>query len=736
VAAISYAQEAPVARQAGGDLPQPPGNPAPAAADTPAVAAPAEAANPQATAEAADTPAVAAPAEAASRQTTAEAADTPAVAAPAAAASPQPTAEAADIPAVAAPAEAANPQPTPARGTENPPKGDLISITYSDAKLQDVLRALAAMREGANITMGPDVQAMVSFNLQNVEWETALRLVTESNGFAVERIGDHTYHVVKGAPPADPGLKLELLTPAEVANLTGDEVDQYVLGDPAMESRPRDERKAWLALHAHQYVKRLEVESRPVLEVVKALAHEANLNFSLAAPQPDSAKAAQGGEQPASRPVTLRLRQVRAMEALRLVAGRGGLSCTERSGVWLIGSHEGSDEQDQPLVLETLQVSFLPVDESLVEVCRGLLSTRGRVQAGVNKTLVVQDTAAGIEAVRRTLQAMDRAVPQVLIEARFFELTESGRKDLGIDWNQLGDEGLAATATVMPMQYSESTVTGSGRIVSRLQTATLNTGQFGVVLHALLSANGARQLANPKIIVTSDQQATIHIGEQTPIIKSSLQTTSSGGTIVSYELDNAYGGELVQDEQLVQSGRPDSKERTYTVRKGYLDLGTKLAVSPSVKTADEVYIRVVPELTSVVRWVELRSGEMTIRYPELYATRVRTEFTIQSGETIAIGGLVSERSSTTERKVPLLGSIPGAGRLFHYSATDKRQAETIIFLTVRIVPGTQLVAEAGVPAAARLVAPELGRIREEDRRAAISDKQPRAHTAAPPLANP
>ncbi|MFW5803105.1 MAG: hypothetical protein ACOCWJ_04230, partial [Verrucomicrobiota bacterium] len=234
----------------------------------------------------------------------------------------------------------------------------------------------------------------------------------------------------------------------------------------------------------------------------------------------------------------------------------------------------------------------------------------------------------------------------------------------------------------------------------------LDIGQLNTVLHALRTSEGATQLSNPKVIVASDEQATIHIGDQTPIVKS---TTEGETGIRSSELDGDFGGEMVESAALTEGD--DGQLRRYTTPKGYLDLGTKLSVSPSVKTEDEVYIKVMPELVTITGFESTASGD---RYPQLFSTRVNTEFTIKSGQTIAIGGLVNERERDSESKVPVLGDIPLLGRAFRYNSTNMTKTETIIFLTVKIIPSEQLLTTSGIPVRAHMVQPQLDRIRSED----------------------
>ncbi|NOY81889.1 MAG: hypothetical protein GXP31_12910 [Kiritimatiellaeota bacterium] len=697
-------------------------------------------------------------------------------------AAPTPADAAAPAADVAAPAAATAKPEAPAKDESAPGLGSkdvsgLITMTVSEAKIQDVLRSLAAMRPKTNIILAPEVQGNVSFALRDVTWDTALKLIAESQGFVVTQEGPNLFRVHKPKAHKKATIEVQILTAEDVGALSDAQIAKMLPPPPPGQARTPEEARKQLLDIVGNYLRRLSVDDQPAAEVVKAIARAANLNYSfsptLQGANAPGAQQDQKGEgeksaqpaQPVNVMISLNLEYIAIADALNLVANQGNLSCEEKNGVWVIQPKPPKRNQQEPLVLETIEVQYIPVDQALVELCKGLVSKRGSVAAGMNRILIVQDTKTGIEAVKKAVTAMDVPTPQVLIEARFFEINKSDSKHTGIDWNALGAEGVAISTTPLSITKTDtvsrtkttslgtssgsdsttntvSTDLATGAVTGTLETvsssltgkpgvteatrahtnqtaksAILNVSQFSAVLHALLSNTSAKQLSNPKIVVTSEHQATIHIGPQTPIFKSSIDTTSSG-SVRTYELDEAFGGETVEELELVpqQGGKKGrgGKMRKYTTPKGYLDLGTKLTVAPSVKSPEEIYIRVVPELISVTSYEAVGTGDSAVRYPVLFTTRVNTEFSIHSGQTIAIGGLVSHRTKTTENKIPLLGDVPGLGRLFRYQGKEKEEAETIIFLTVKIVPSEEMNTTGAVPTTAYLVQSEIERIERED----------------------
>lgn len=660
---------------------------------------------------------------------------------------------------------------TTGNGTDEEVQDDLISMTVSDAKLQDVLQLLGAMRPGVNIIMGSDVEGTVPLlTIQDSTFEEALKLLAESCDLSVRKEGEKTYRVEKIVQLPPGALQIELLTPALARDLPVEEVRRLLSLRHALDGMTEAEMRHLLAENADEYIQRLSVTEASPVDVVNEIARKAELNFAFSpgaagpATGEDGESLAQGG--PNFPRLTLNLRLMSVVDALKMVSSQGGLSCNNQNGVWVVAPLPPQKLREAPLEMATFTLQFITIDDDVLAMCESLLSSRGSVSRGKNRVLVVRDVAESVGSIRTAIEVMDRPTPQVLIEARFFELSDSFSEYLGVEWTSLGQEGLSISTGPYseelntqrverdvlqnPTRSSSSTTTdtvstdvATGAITGSVtntttetstagtkttdtvdETATrtaraaiLNVGQLNAVLHALRSNEGATQLSNPKVIVSSDEQATIHIGDQTPILKSSTEGDSG---VKSYELDGDFGGQTVEEVALADDEGERATMRTYTTPKGYLDLGTKLTVAPSVKTEDQVYIKVMPELVTLTGYETTGAGD---RYPQLFSTRVNTQFTIKSGQTIAIGGLVNERDRNSESKVPVLGSIPVVGRAFRYNSMVRTKTETIIFLTVKIMPSQQMLTTAGIPIRAHMVQPQVDRIRMEDAQGAEYDEE-------------
>lgn len=568
-----------------------------------------------------------------------------------------------------------------------------VSLNYTDARIQDVLRSLASMREGVNMVMDEEVKGEISIKLDNVPWQTALDLVTQAQGLTYTKTEDNIYKINKEGEEeaeentADSSLELALLNKESIDELSDQEI-RNLLDEPVPDV---EEGRKRLLDNPKNYIRKLAVKDRTAIEVVSKLAEEAELNYTFSATGKDLSDDQDNGD--ISLPtISVSLRNLSVEDVLKLIADQGRLSITKDGEVWVVSKRR---EKKEPLRLETFKVDHLSLDEQLVETLEGLISDRGIVKRGKNKVIIVNATKDGIEAIRQTLMAMDTVTPQVLIEARIFQLTRNNDSRLGINWQNIGTEkGARFSANPDDLEYDYY----NDVVLTDPRKATLSLPQFEVILHALKEEGGAEEVANPTILVRSGEQAMIHIGEQKPIVKSEFDTTGDGEPIRTYELDPDYGGEVVEAAVLDESKEGTQQQRQYTTNKGYLDLGTKLNVLPSVKADNMVLMHIVPELMSLIEMEEFGGGE--VQYPRLFRTYVRTQSTVKDGQTIAIGGLVSRKESNDVTKVPLLGDIPIMGRLFRYDRDEMQESETVIFLTVHIMQEGDMLASSGIPSEA------------------------------------
>ena len=394
----------------------------------------------------------------------------------------------------------------------------------------------------------------------------------------------------------------------------------------------------------------------------------------------------------------------------------------------------------EPMKVQTFFLKYAAVSNSSTVISAMLVPGATLQPFASRNALVVRSTASNIGEIQEVIDAIDVLRDQVFIEAKFMELNDSAIKDLGINWQVLqgysvGVENMnwgvsedrdwaqsRADATTRSdarayndsleeqydmdgVQYQESTTTyeeappGSGvyvpttamtptrsvtdtidktqdvtsdisdsfsKAITDVRTAVLGVDDFRLVLSALKQMDGVQVVSNPKIIVANEESAVIHIGESWSAIKSVVTpATQVEASKIQYE-----EGRLMQ-------------------------LGVLLTVTPTINTESNITVRIEPELNRFVRNNYAPDGS---EFPVVSKKTIKTMFCLESGKTVAIGGLTESTEFEAVKKIPLLGDIPLIGKyLFSHSHTEKRQTETIIFVTVGLAQPGAVTELDGIP---------------------------------------
>lgn len=265
--------------------------------------------------------------------------------------------------------------------------------------------------------------------------------------------------------------------------------------------------------------------------------------------------------------------------------------------------------------------------------------------------VVSDDETAG--HIKDMVKQLDRPTPQVLIKCVFLEATYTKGLDIGVDG--------AYTHTISGSKISALN-TPAGKVNTAATAFDLATtggmytlvGQdLNVTIAALAKAGKTEILSRPSILARNNQQATITIGQQVPLV--------SG---VTY--DN-FG----------------NQRNAIT----YQNVGIILKVTPFITSDGFVEMIVAPEISSVSdSSVNITGGtNNVVAAPIINIRSADTVVVTPDGQTIVIGGLMQTQKVKTENKVPLLGDIPLLGALFKHKVTSDAKTELLIFLTPTIV---------------------------------------------------
>ena len=274
-----------------------------------------------------------------------------------------------------------------------------------------------------------------------------------------------------------------------------------------------------------------------------------------------------------------------------------------------------------------------------------------------NNTLLVRSTASAWRSILDVIEKLDVLPLQVHIEAQVAQVELKGELKYGVSWfleNEASENGFPGldrdTNPLVPPKWSSIGASIGGRNGPGLQWSLIKNGAAAVI-KALDSVGDVKLLQTPSILVRNNQEATLNVGDRIPVVSTSVNPI----------LGNSNSISQVQ----------------------YLDTGTILKVRPRVTQDGVVFIEVVQEVSAPSGAADT-NGNRTIN-----TSRLKTSAVSQSGDTVLLAGLISERDEKTSAGLPGLSRLPVVGGLFGTQGSNKRRSEIIILITATIVRDQQ-----------------------------------------------
>jgi len=353
------------------------------------------------------------------------------------------------------------------------------------------------------------------------------------------------------------------------------------------------------------------------------------------------------------------------------------------------------------LSTEVIHLNYTTADEAQ-EAVKDMLTDRGKLTYDARtNTLLITDLPTNTYKIRQIMDKIDKKTPQVMIQARILETILEDDERMGIDWNLKIAAIGAARPTTLPFTSWGDLVGEAGDLrrffpfgQTGATTAELGSGGAGTLATtgtADFPANAIRGDSTPFPFVDADQftYGTLDFSQFSAVLELLKRRRST--EVVS----NPRITTLNHKEAKILVGRVynfptfDQSELTgQWVISGYQakELGIKLVVTPHVNKNNEIVVELQPEISNFLG-MEKISDELSA---PLWSMRVAdTQVMVGDGETIFIGGLVSENNIDVEKKVPLLGDlfgdIPFIGGLVKNTIVEKEKKELIFFITVHIV---------------------------------------------------
>ncbi|MES2106791.1 MAG: type II secretion system secretin GspD [Pseudomonadota bacterium] len=284
----------------------------------------------------------------------------------------------------------------------------------------------------------------------------------------------------------------------------------------------------------------------------------------------------------------------------------------------------------------------------------------GFIQAdAATNTLVITASEAVYRNLRNVIDQLDARRAQVYIETLIVEVTANKSNEFGVQWLALTGDSSSNYRVGGGTAFS----TGGNNLVQlaaggKAAASSLNNGLtvgifrqiggqlgLGALAHALESQGGTNVLSIPTLLTLDNEEAKIIVGQNVPFITGQFTTSAATGTAG------------VNPFQTIE-------------RK---DVGIKLRVRPQISEGGTVKLSIFQEVSNVDSSTN-PAGIITNQ------RSIETNVLAEDGDIIALGGLIDDKATDSNEKVPLLGDIPFLGNLFKYQSGTRTKTNLMVFL--------------------------------------------------------
>jgi type IV pilus assembly protein PilQ len=295
---------------------------------------------------------------------------------------------------------------------------------------------------------------------------------------------------------------------------------------------------------------------------------------------------------------------------------------------------------------------------------KNVLTKQGKIAANPSTSnILVTDAEPQLQLIDQIVKEIDREVPQILVEARIYDISSSDGLDIGFEWfasrrtifDPATGEPIGGKTDPFLASLFDAGISRAPKTDSLLRFGLLNdNADLDVQFTAAAENVKAKLLANPKILVVDNEKANIKIISEIPYQE--LTQTSGGGNIGSTR---------------------------------FKEVGVQLDVTPHVTRDGMIKLQVQPSFSvqtdTVSIIIPVENQTISSPQPVVDKREAITTALIEDDQTVVIGGLRKKDVIDETSKVPILGDIPILGSLFTFTGQRTENSELVVFITPRIV---------------------------------------------------
>ncbi len=268
-----------------------------------------------------------------------------------------------------------------------------------------------------------------------------------------------------------------------------------------------------------------------------------------------------------------------------------------------------------------------------------------------NNSLIIRASQSEYQKILNALRQIDKPPVQVLINATIAEVTLNDALRYGVQAYLRGKDHAAgynpgpSALTLAPNFPGLNLIAGSAT-------------DPRVILDALSDVTAVKVVSSPSLVVVDNQPATLKVGDEVPI------TT-----------------------QQSQSVETTTAPVINTIR--YRETGVILKVTPRVNSSGLVTMDVEQEISQVASTTDSSGTATTSLTPTVSQRRIASTIAVYSGQTVALGGLISDQTNSGRKSVPIINKIPIIGDLIGHTEKQSKRTELIVFIKPDIIRNSE-----------------------------------------------
>ena len=306
-----------------------------------------------------------------------------------------------------------------------------------------------------------------------------------------------------------------------------------------------------------------------------------------------------------------------------------------------------------------LKLKYINSD-ALQAPLQAVLSDQGKIQSftplvtsssggsTVSNIVIISDVQERIPHIMRMVEELDKPIANINIAVKFIESGVDTARGSGIDWSANTPIFLGGTSeqdpSLLPINLNNITI------------ATLNPLQFGAAWKLMQARGESKILASPNITTLDNHEAETQI-TTTIYIEGSVSNMRSPTASTGIQ-NTGYSARQITEK----------------------DVGIDLKVTPRINDQSRITLLVNASVEAL-----LSAAEVLTEKPRSTKRTVRTQVTVNDGDTVIIGGLIAENIIENKKYLPVLSGIPFIGKVFQSTTIDKEQRELLIFITPNVV---------------------------------------------------